>query len=85
MKDPVTGLITQWGQTHATGNKYFPVAFSDLNSVNVIAGNCADHGRYVDAPYVEITSLTSFYTRTRQSASSHGYTDYYVCWSARGY
>ncbi|HDH0903474.1 TPA: shufflon system plasmid conjugative transfer pilus tip adhesin PilV [Klebsiella oxytoca] len=84
-KNTSTGLITQWGRGNADGTKKFPVPFSDISSINLSVTNCADMGRYVDAAYGIINSISEFYTRTRQSADSNGYTSYPICWLAVGY
>lgn len=84
-KNTSTGLITQWGRGSADGTKKFPVPFSDISSINLSVTNCADMGRYVDAAYGIINSISEFYTRTRQSADSNGYTSYPICWLAVGY
>lgn len=84
-KNISTGLITQWGKGNADGSKSFPVSFTDVNSINLSVTNCADMGRNVDAAYGIISSVSAFYTRTRQSANNNGYTSYPICWLAVGY
>ena len=84
-KNISTGLITQWGRGNADGSKTFPVAFTDMNSINLSVTNCGDMGRNVDAAYGTISSKANFYTRTRQSSENHGYTSYPICWLAVGY